>query len=359
MKIDATAVVNGVTRDRDRHRQDHRQDRSTRRPRRARPRLRRPTDDDVDRDDHDLHGHDDRDGHVDGDQHGHRDEHVDRRPRPRTRSEASESSDADESSETSESSETEDSDSCDERRRPDECARDRPDASVDQADRRLPGCAHRSLLTRGPTRPLTRSPCCPRATAPEDVAYGVWVMPFLPDRTTLPSQPSGGECDEKTRRFSCSRGHADRAHGVPGAGRSPPAALPSSLARADLVPSELIGGAIGEPFGTAISSADSPSRIAPAAVVVHDLIELNTDLSVYLFVDTFLQSEATFLGTMHVNADGAGFLRRPSGAPDGYARTDPRSRDAGLRRRQLVHGPRDARSLRDRTEHDLPVGALR
>lgn len=89
--------------------------------------------------------------------------------------------------------------------------------------------------------------------------------------------------------------------------------LTPSLARADLVPSELINGAIGEPFGTAIFIGGLSQPNLLAAVVVHDLVELDTDLGVYLFVDTFLQSEATFLGTMRVNADGRGsFIARAS-----------------------------------------------
>ena len=89
--------------------------------------------------------------------------------------------------------------------------------------------------------------------------------------------------------------------------------LTPSLTRADLVPSELIGGAIGEPFGTAIFIGGKSKPNLTTAVVVHDLVELDTDLSVYLFVDTFQQSEATFLGTMHVDADGRGsFIARGS-----------------------------------------------
>jgi len=84
--------------------------------------------------------------------------------------------------------------------------------------------------------------------------------------------------------------------------------LAASFQRADLVPSELISGTIGEPFGTAIFiSGRGPTNLM-AAVMVHDLVELDTDLSVYLFVDTFVQSEASLLGTLHVNTDGRGFF---------------------------------------------------
>lgn len=93
--------------------------------------------------------------------------------------------------------------------------------------------------------------------------------------------------------------------------------LPTSLARADLVPSELISGAIGEPFGTAIFIGGSGPTNLLAAVVVHDLVDLDTDLSVYLFVDTFLQTQADFLGTMHVDADGRGFFIARAALPTG------------------------------------------
>ena len=93
--------------------------------------------------------------------------------------------------------------------------------------------------------------------------------------------------------------------------------LSSSIRRADLVPSELINGAIGEPFGTAIFIGGHGPTNLMAAVVVHDLLEINTDLSVYLFVDTFLQSQAIFLGTMHVNPDGRGAFIAQAALPTG------------------------------------------
>ena len=94
-------------------------------------------------------------------------------------------------------------------------------------------------------------------------------------------------------------------------------ALPSPIQRADLVPSELINGAIGDPFGTAIFiSGRGPTNLM-AAVVVHDLVELDTDLSIYLFVDTFAQSQASLLGTLHVGADGRGYFMAQAALPRG------------------------------------------
>jgi hypothetical protein len=93
--------------------------------------------------------------------------------------------------------------------------------------------------------------------------------------------------------------------------------LPPSFQRADLVPSELINGAIGDPFGTAIFiSAHAPTNLL-AAVVVRDLVELDTDLSVYLFVDTFLHSQATLLGTLQVNTQGQGSFIARAALPTG------------------------------------------
>ena len=93
--------------------------------------------------------------------------------------------------------------------------------------------------------------------------------------------------------------------------------LASFFQRADLVPSELISGAIGEPFGTAVFiSGRGPTNLM-AGVMVHDLIELDTDLSVYLFVDTFAQSEATLLGTLHVDSDGRGSFVARTALPTG------------------------------------------
>ncbi len=99
------------------------------------------------------------------------------------------------------------------------------------------------------------------------------------------------------------------------AGRRP--VLPASFQRADLVPSELIDGAIGDPFGTAIFiSGRAPTNLL-AAVVVHDLVEVDTDLGVHLFVDTFAQSQAILLGTLHVDSLGRGFFIARTALPTG------------------------------------------
>lgn len=93
--------------------------------------------------------------------------------------------------------------------------------------------------------------------------------------------------------------------------------LPPSFQRADLVPSELINGAIGDPFGTAVFIGGGAPTNLLAAVMIHDLVEINTTLDVYLFVDTFAQSEAVLLGTLHVDSLGRGFLIARVALPTG------------------------------------------
>ena len=75
-----------------------------------------------------------------------------------------------------------------------------------------------------------------------------------------------------------------------------------------LVPSEFINGHIGDPFGSVMFIGSKGPKNLTTVLGVHDLVDLNADLTVYLFVDTFSQLQAINLGTMHVNGQGRGFF---------------------------------------------------